>query len=104
MTKKYIALMSLLVFAACAGTSVDNGLTRLEKEPKNCEFLYTLNTSTSAYKVEDAYDFLEKSILEQEKIGNSYYVASSDVLENKDAIFGPKNTFKFKAKVYRCKK
>ena len=102
--KKYIAFMSLVFLCACTGTNIDNGLTRLEKEPKNCDFLYVLNSNASTYKLSGAYDFLEKSILEQDKTGDSYYIVSEDVSKNSDAVFGPRNTFKFKVKVYKCKK
>ena len=100
--RKYIVLFSLVVLSACAGTNVDNGLTKLESEPKNCEFLYNMNSKFTAYKQEEAYNYLEKDILEQH--GDSYYIISKDVLENQDAVFGPKYTFKFKTKIYRCKK
>ena len=96
--KKIIPLMSLILLASCAGTNdAGNGLSRLDSEPNDCEFLYT-------YKLSGAYDYLEKTILDQRIIGDSYYVVNSNIVENPDAIFGPKNTFKFKVKVYKCDK
>ena len=103
--KKYTALMSLVALAACAtATDAGSGLTRLSAEPKNCEYLYTLDSSATSYKLAGAYEYLEKAILEQEKIGDSYYIVNQNIVENPDAVFGPKNTFKFKVKVYNCQK
>ena len=41
--KKIISLLSLVVLSACAqATDAGNGLNRLDAEPKNCEYLYTM--------------------------------------------------------------
>ena len=97
-------LVSLLLLGACATTNVENGLNRLENEPKNCKFLYTMDSTATSYKLSGALDYVEKSILEQDKQGDSYYIVKQDIFENPDAIFGPKSTYKFKVKVYNCKK
>lgn len=103
--KKLTVLSSLVVLCACAvATDAGNGLTRLDAEPKNCEYLYTIDSSATTYKLTGAYEYLEKSILEQQKIGDSYYIVNQNIFENEDAIFGPRNTFKFKVKVYNCNK
>ncbi len=103
--KKSIMFLCLAALAACATTTgAGNGLTRLQSEPKNCEFLYTLNSSVSTYKITDAYDYVEKSILEQKSLGDSYYIADQGILENAGAVFGPDKTFKFNVKVYNCNK
>ena len=95
----------LLILGACAqSTGAGNGLTRLTVEPKNCEYLYAIDSSVSTYNLNDAYDFLEKRILEENGFGDSYYISGENILENAGAIFGPKNTYKLKAKVYNCKK
>ena len=99
---KKIVLFSLLL-ASCAGTKTSN-FNVLENEPKNCEFLYTLNTSAVMYDRDDAKKYLEQTLTDQEKIGDSYWIVDSQVLENHGAIFGPKNTYKFKVKVYDCKR
>lgn len=97
--------LSLLMLGACAqSTGAGNGLTRLNSEPKDCEYLYTVDSSVSSYSLESAYDFLEKRILEEKGFGDSYYISGENILENAGAIFGPKNTYKLKAKVYNCKK
>ena len=104
--KKSIALLSLLGLCACT-TTTDNGtgLTRLMEEPKDCEFLYTLDSSIATYKLSDANEFLEKSILEQKNyIGDSYYIVDESILDNAGAIFGPEHTYKSKVKVYKCNK
>ncbi len=104
--KKSLILLSVLALAACATTKdKDNGLTKLDSEPKDCEFLYTLDSSIATYKLSDANEFLEKSILEQKNyIGDSYYIVDESILDNAGAIFGPEHTYKFKVKVYKCNK
>ena len=103
--KKYILLVSLIALSACATTTdAGTGLVRLDSEPKNCEFLYTLDSNVKNYKLSDAYEYLEKTILEQEKIGDSYYIVKQDITEIPDTFFGPDKTFKFKVKVYNCQK
>ena len=102
--KKVILLTAVLLSACATTTDIGNGLVRLDAEPTNCEYLYTLDSTATTYKLSGAYDYLEKTILEQEKIGDSYYIVNQGIKENEDAIFGPKNTFKFKVKVYNCEK
>ena len=103
--KKSIFLLSLAALCGCATTqNLGNGLTRLTEEPKNCDFLYNLDSSVTTYKLSDAYEYLEKTILEQEKIGDSYYIVKQDITEKPDTFFGPDKTFKFKVKVYNCQK
>jgi len=103
--KKTVLFCGCLVIAACAtSTNAGNGLTRLENEPKNCEYLYALDSSVTTYKLADAYDYVEKSILEQKSLGDSYLVVNESVLDNAGAIFGPDHTYKFKVKVYNCNK
>ena len=100
---KKLLICSVFALAACAtATDAGSGLVRLENEPKYCEYLYTIDTSFADYNMNKAYDFLEQKILEQHSIGNSYYIVKQDTSENLDAIFGPKNTYKFKTKVYNC--
>ena len=100
--KKAFCLMFLL--SACATmTDAGSGLNRLKQEPKNCEFLYTMNSSATVYDIDDAYKYLENNILEQEKLGDSYLIVKEDTSRNPSAILGPKNTYKFKVKVYNCK-
>ena len=102
--KKIFLLSLIALVCGCAqSTKEGNGLTRLTYEPKNCEFLYTVDSSVSTYNLSDAYDFLEKRILEEKGFGDSYYISTEDAIKNAGAIFGPKNTYKLKAKVYKCK-
>ena len=100
---KKLLICSVFALAACVATT-NTGLTRLETEPKDCEFLYTIDTSFADYNMNKAYEFLEQKILEQHTIGDSYSIVKQDVSENLDAIFGPKSPYKFKTKVYNCKK
>lgn len=101
---KKIVLLPVLL-AACAGTTdINNGIKRLNTEPKDCKFLYTLDSSVSNYDIDNVYDFVEKQIMERDGLGDSYYIASSKEIENQGAIFGPKYTYKMKVKVYNCKK
>lgn len=103
--KKIISLISLIALSACASsTDEGTGLVRLTEEPKDCEFLYTIDTLATTYKQLGAYDYLEKSILEQTAQADAYYIVNQTIIENTEAVFGPKNTYKFKVKVYNCKK
>ena len=101
---KKLLILSLLLTACAQATDAGNGLNRLDAEPKNCEYLCTIDSSATTYKLSGAYEYLEKSILEQKTLGDSYYIVDQNIVENPDAIFGPKNTFKFKVKVYNCEK
>ena len=103
--KKTILLCSAIALCACAtATDSGTGITRLKQEPKDCEYLYNVDTTMTSYSSADAYEFLEKRIIEQDGLGDSYYVSDEDILDNIDAVFGPKHTFKIKAKVYNCDK
>ena len=101
---KKIILLAFCVLAACATTDNGNGLNRFDKEPTNCKYLYTMDSSATSYKLAGAYDYLEQTILDQRIVGDSYFVVEQSTKENPDAVFGPKNTFKFKVKVYNCAK
>ena len=101
--KKTTLLCSLIALCACATTTDSgNGLLRLKSQPDDCQYLYAINTSVSTYKMIDAYDFLEKRILDHKELGDAYFVESEEVEKNEDAVFGPRNTYKLKAKVYKC--
>ena len=103
--KKTLLIALGLATAACAMTKDSNtGLVRFDGEPKNCEYLYTIDSNATTYQIENAYDYLEKTILEQGPNGDSYYIESANISENPGAILGPKNNYKFKVKVYNCKK
>ena len=103
--KKILSFVILLSLVACTDNKkADNGLTRLNAVPENCEFLYEIKSQFSGYSEEDAYDFVEKRIVEENAFGDSYYIANEDIVENEGAIFGPKNTYKLRAMVYNCKK
>ncbi len=103
--KKTLVIALGLAAAACATTKdSDNGLVRFDGEPKNCEYLYTIDSSATTYQIENAYEYLEKTILEQGPNADAYYIETASISENPGAVFGPKNTYKFKAKVYSCKK
>ena len=103
--KKILIFVTILSVASCASSGKhDNGLTRLNYEPKDCNFLYEIKSSFSGYSEDAAYDFVEKRIIEENALGDSYYIADEDIVENEGAIFGPKHTYKLKAMVYTCKK
>lgn len=103
--KKIMLLGFVCIIGACAEfTNSGSGLVKLDKEPENCEFLYSIKSSFTGYSDKDAYDFIEKRIVEENGFGDSYYIYGQDIEENEDAIFGPKNTYKLHAKVYNCKK
>ena len=104
MKKIYFLIIGLVMVACARYEKQDNGLIRLNAEPANCKFLYEIKSSFSGYSEDEAYDFVEKRIVEENAFGDSYYIAEEDIVENEGAIFGPKNTYKLKAKVYNCKK
>jgi len=102
--KKHLMFLFGLLGACAASTGVGNGLTRLHQEPENCQFLYTMTSSAKTYDIDDAYDYLEQSIIDQHKQGDSYCIVEESTSSNPSAIFGPKQTYKFKVKVYNCNK
>ena len=103
MKKSLICLCGLLV--ACASTTgSETGLTRLYREPKNCTFLYNMTSDITNYTKEDVYNYLEQRILNQQKPADSYYVVNESIADNIGAIFGPKQTYTIKVKVYNCNK
>ena len=102
MKKTLICICGLL--AACATTTgAGTGLTRLTQEPKDCQFLYNMTSDVVNYSKEDVYNYIEQNILNQQKIGDSYYITNESITDNIGAIFGPKHTYSFKIKVYNCK-
>lgn len=103
MKKTMICLCGLLV--ACAETiGTGTGLTRLYQEPKDCTYLYAMTSDITNYSKEDVYNYLEQRILNQQKQGDSYYITSESTTDNVGAIFGPKQTYTLKVKVYNCNK
>ncbi len=99
---KKVLLLTLLL-ASCAGNNIENkSFYVLENEPQNCEYLYTLNTTAKVYDMNEAKKYLESALNDQDKIGDSYLIVETQTLENPGAVFGPKNTYKFKVKVFNC--
>ncbi|MBO7644841.1 MAG: hypothetical protein J6S57_00885 [Alphaproteobacteria bacterium] len=102
--KNYVFLLIALSMVGCSAfTKPDNGITKLDYEPKNCTFLYEIKSNYSGYSEDAAYDFIEKRIVEENAVGDTYYITNQDIVENKGAVFGPQNTYKLKAMVYNCK-
>ncbi|MCQ2574480.1 MAG: hypothetical protein MJ156_00020 [Alphaproteobacteria bacterium] len=85
-------------------TKEDFSLTELQKEPNNCEFLYKITSKSTVYSEEAAKKYLKETIHTQDTFGDSYFIVNKDIIHNDEAIFGPKNTYSFKANVYKCKK
>ena len=103
--KKYVLCMLASSTVACSMfVKPENGITRLDSEPQNCTFLYEIKSDYSGYSEDEAYDFVEKRIIEENALGDSYYITNKNIVENEGAIFGPQNTYKLKAMVYNCKK
>jgi len=103
--KKYLfILLSLTACSLFSKSETQTGLVKLDHEPTNCEFLYEIKSSFSGYSLESAYDFVEKTIVEENGFGDAYYISGQDIVENPGAVFGPHNTYNLKAKVYKCKK
>ena len=103
--KKITLCCAVLGLTACpTNTNTDNGLKMATTEPTDCEFLYNLNSSITNYRLMDKHEYIEKTILEQKQIGDTYYIVSEDITNNPGAVFGPEQTYKFKVKVYSCNK
>ena len=102
--KKVMICFCGLITACAATTDAGKGLIKLGQEPKNCEFLYTMTSNAKTYDIDDAYEYLEQSITDQHKQGDSYYIVSETTSSNPSAILGPKQTYNFKVKVYNCNK
>ena len=101
---KKITISFCALLAACAtSTGAGTGLTRLTEEPKDCTFLYTMTSDITNYSKEDVYNYLEQKILNQQKVGDSYYIVKESIADNIGAIFGPQHTYNIKVKVYNCK-
>ena len=97
-------ICSVCALVGCVqSTQEGSGLVRANAEPKDCEFLYAIKSDFSGYSEQDAFDFVEKRIVEENGFGDTYYIEKQDIVENIGAIFGPKHTYKIKAKVYNCK-
>ncbi len=103
---KKILCLGLLVLTGCGGyVSSESGsenIVRFNSQPKNCTYLYDMNTTVSVYDEADAYRYLENSIAKQSKPGNAYWVESMEKKQNPGIVFGPEKSFVFKAKVYDC--
>lgn len=103
-----ILLLSVVCIsvAACGGLVKNkNGsefLTRLDKEPISCTFLYKIQTDVSVYNIEDARRFLENSIVEKTVSGNAYWITSQTTKQNDWVFFGPERSFILNANVYDC--
>ena len=106
--KKIILVCFCGALLSCSLSSNDmeekTRLVKLNYEPQDCEFLYEIKSDFSGYSEQSAIDFVEKRIVEENGFGDTYYISKQDVVENDGAVFGPKNTYKIKAKVYNCKK
>lgn len=96
----------MLSVAACGGLVKNkNGsefLTRLDKEPIGCTFLYKIQTDVSVYNIEDAHRYMENAIVEKAITGNAYWITSQATKQNDWVIFGPERSFVLNANVYNC--
>lgn len=104
--KKIFALGAMLLMAACGGMiKNENGsqyLVQLDSEPIGCTFLYKLESEVSVYAAEDARRYLENKIVDQARVGNSYWITSQRTKPNNWVIFGPERAFVLVANVYDC--
>lgn len=96
----------MLSVVACGGLVKNkNGsefLTRLDKEPIGCTFLYKIQTDVSVYNIEDAHRYMENAIVEKAISGNAYWITSQTTKQNDWVIFGPERSFVLNANVYNC--
>ncbi len=96
----------MLSVAACGGLVKNkNGsefLTRLDKEPIGCTFMYKIQTDVSVYNIEDAHRYMENAIVEKAISGNAYWITSQTTKQNDWVIFGPERSFVLNANIYNC--
>lgn len=105
--KKYLLLFFIMfIISGCGGLVKNkNGsefLTRLDKEPIGCTFLYKIQTDVSVYNIEDAHRYLENAIVEKTFSGNAYWITSQTTKQNDWVIFGPERSFVLNANIYNC--
>ena len=105
--KKYLLLCGVMLSVAACGGLVKNKngsdfLTRLDKEPIGCTFLYKIQTDVSVYNIEDAHRYMENAIVEKAISGNAYWITSQATKQNDWVIFGPERSFVLNANVYNC--
>ncbi len=79
-------------------------LSRLETVPNTCFYLYKMDSSVSVYNEKDAFEYVEKSIVENERGGNAYKIEKQETEPIPGAVFGPKNKYIISVKVYDCSK
>ena len=104
---KKIYFLFFVVLFGCTGVDNKNGsenLNKLDYEPVGCDFIYKINTVASVYSEEDAVHMMENQIVEQNMSGDSYFILSTEKLDNGFVVFGPKYTYKIRANVYKCYK
>lgn len=105
--KKYLSLLVVAIAVVGCGGYIKNengseNIKQLTQEPKDCLFLYKMETTVSAYKQDDARRYLENSIASQSRPGNAYLITDKRTKENPGAVFGPDESFIYTAKVYEC--
>ena len=105
--KKYLLLCGVILSVSACGGFVKNKngsefLTRLDKEPIGCTFMYKIQTDVSVYNIEDAHRYMENAIVEKAISGNAYWITSQTTKQNDWVMFGPERSFVLNANVYNC--
>lgn len=104
--KKLYTLLFLGLCSCMGAPNVDYSgvLSRLETVPNTCFYLYKMDSSVSVYNEKDAFEYVEKSIVENERGGNAYAIEKQEIESIPGAVFGPKNKYIISVKVYDCSK
>lgn len=108
--KKVGFLGLFLALTACVNTvglvSGAENLVELKEEPTACKYLYEITSNTSVYNVSDAKRYLMNQIVEMDIAkniqSNAFFISETEIKENGEAVFGPRNNYMNKAKVYLC--
>lgn len=105
--KKYLLLCGVALSVSACGGFVKNKngsefLTRLDKEPIGCTFMYKIQTDVSVYNIEDARRYMENTIVEKAITGNAYWITSQTTKQNDWVLFGPERSFVLNANIYNC--
>lgn len=102
-------LFAVLFLAGCNSLIKNQNdsekLIKLDAEPKDCVYLYKIQSQAAVYSSEDAERYLENQIAEDNSVGgNAYFVTDQAKRPNRWIPFAPENTFVLSANVYNCSK
>ena len=106
--KKLILCTFVLLLTACNHTikseNDSDKLVLVNKEPRNCIYLYKMDADASFYSHDDAVAYLKNRIAAQNKTGNVFWLEKDEKQQNSWVMFGPEYKYSMTARVYDCAK